>query len=227
MTAFTTQSYWEKLDRDEQRVVVEESQALGRALFQVASSRLEMGKRMIKLRDTLKEYFRDHMRNFHISERTYFRIIEDYKETTKLLTPKVMPVIMAANRDFGRKSYRLILKKNPPPDTSDSTQILSWADGVEREHKAYMKAAKGRKALEGEIVRPTVEPEALLEKAFRPARLQFHRLSTEHKVRSNWMRKLVGMLMTELGVSGQMSFSPVAVPEEFRRGRGRPPLEAK
>ena len=69
------------------------------------------------------------------------------------------------------------------------------------------------------LAEPT-DPQTLMKECYRFVAGRYQRLPTGTKVRPNWMRSFVEMLLAEHGIGTAQTFTPQAVPENFRlRGR--------
>ena len=65
------------------------------------------------------------------------------------------------------------------------------------------------------------DPQTLLKECYKFCSLRFKRLPNNAKTKQNFLHSLFGMLATDAGVS-KIAVTPMAIPEEFRIGRGRP-----
>lgn len=235
---YVTQPYWAKLAKKDQKIAAEATQKVGQLAFVAVSSRLETGKYLIVLRRILKTDFREHIKAIRLRERTAYRIIKDYQETQKLLPEKTMPVVMALSYDFGKQSYRSILKKHPAPVSTDPEIIGTWCEKVEEEHRAKTKVNmarnNGHKAMES----GGGDYDECLKEAFRFDRIRLHRLPRRgpgwKQTRRKFIAELAGMLYTEAEITENQNVSPMTPPEEYLRGRepgeslrGRPAAEKK
>ena len=219
----TGQPYWKKLSRDDQTVVMEQTQKIGRLGWDMKRSHLEMGESLLVLQQHLKEYFRPHLKNLNLKEKTAYRIMENYRETKKMIPVQAMPTLMAMNYDFAQKKYLNIIKKIGPPSSSEPAVVEAWAEDVVKAQKEKFRANR----TQGEVLPPEVprDPEDMLEESFRYAKIRFHRLPNS-KNRMKWIERLFGYLLKEAGVGSPMSFSPMTAPESFLTGRGRPKLDS-
>jgi hypothetical protein len=229
-TAFTQLAWWGRLDAEEKKAVERESNELARARFHEGASKLEMGKHLIALRDLLEPHrvFVKHLKNFRMSFKTAYRYINAYKNAEKRFPPAVLSVLMARgweilgeseSKPYGK--YTPVIqahKQLTPPKTSDPVEIVDWAKKVEAGYKEYRSEIRTGTILPDE----RADPEVLLGRAVRSARSCFQKLPRNHKTRASWVNKLVGMMLNELGVSGEQSFSPIAISEDFRQQFLRP-----
>lgn len=225
---FVTLEGWGDLSASEQTKVIDETQALGDELMQEGWSKLAQGRHLSELRKVLepKQMFVNFLNNIpRINIRSAYRYMNAWESAEKVLPEPALRVLLSrginiigakADEPFG--AYTEPLKALPPPKTGDREKYGEWADKLEEAKKRQRN--RRRRGEDG-----TNNITELLKEAFMFTRRNFRRLPRNHKSRMRWMTELVGMMMTELGVSNAQSFSPVAVPEDFRRGPGRPAKE--
>lgn len=218
---YKSQPYWDDLSKKDQKIADEATQKVGQLAFMSMSSRLQTGKYLIVLRRVLKTNFRDHIRVIRLRERTAYRIIKDYQETEKLVPEKTMPVLMALNYDFGKQSYRSILKKLPAPASADPEVIEPWAEKVEEEHRAKTKVsmARGVKSIDS----GSGDYDEQLKESIRFCRIRLHRLPRRgpgwKAAKRRFVTELAGILLTEAEVTESVNVNPTTPPEEYLRGR--------
>lgn len=220
--------YWDKLSADDQRVVERDSQNLARAQFHAGASKLEMGKYLVALRDRLDRYgvFVRHLKNFRMSQRTAYRYIDAFTNARKRFSEPVLAVVLARGLDMLGDSpespygkYTPVMRALPPPKTRDTSIIVEWVDKVETKYRDY----RG-KLNAGDILPPSPSFDDCLKEAFRAVRIRLRRLASNRKAK--FVQELSGMLLAEIGISGHQNVEVMAVPEDFKQGRGRPRLAA-
>jgi hypothetical protein len=228
-SVFQQLPWWDRLSAEDQKQVERDSQNLARAQFHQGASKLEMGKYLVALRDRLDRYgvFVRHLKNFRMSQRTAYRYIDAYSNAKKRFPDPVLAVILARGLDmlgdtpecpYGK--YTPVMRALPPPKTRNTTEIAEWADKVEAKYRDY----RG-KLNAGEILshaNPSFDES--LKEAFRAVRIRLRRLPANKKAK--FVSELSGMLLAEIGVSGNQNVEAMAVPEDFKQGRGRPRLVA-
>lgn len=230
--AITSLSWFEKLNDGEKAAVISETQFLAGALLQHGQSKLAVGEHLSKLRDVLEPHnlFGRYLKNFHFSKRTAYRYITGFKNAQKILPNSVLTAAMARGvnivGDTDQKPlgiYTEAVAKLPPPKDATEVQANTWLDQIEQVKKEA-KSQAGTVSVFAQIV-PS-DPQSLLKECYRFVSIRYKRLPNNSRTRAAWVKALVGMVMTELGVAGEQTFAPQAVPEEFRVQRGRPKMAA-
>lgn len=230
-TAFTQLPYWKVLTEEDKKIVERESQELARAMFHEGASKLEQGRHLVELRKRLEPYrvFVRHLRAFKMSFKTAYRYISAYENAKKRFPEPVLQAVLArglemvgesAERPYGK--YTPVVKLLPPPRTGDKYQIQEWVDKVEEKYKKMRGDMRAGMLLDYDHQHP--ETNALVKAAFRHVRIQFRRIPGDQKKKA--MRELFGYLMAEFGVTSPIEVRPSEAPDEFRRGPGKPRLEA-
>jgi hypothetical protein len=220
--AFDKQSWWKKLSNEEQSAVQQESSLLAKALVDFGKSKLAIGEHLTKLQAVLEPHnlFGRFLKNFHFSKRTAYRYIAGFNNAKARLPQTVLAAAMARGvaiiGDTETKPlgvYTDAVAKLPPPATATVDQANTWLNQIEQV----------RKETKGLFVVPVPQdPQTLLKECYRFVAIRYKRLPNNSKSRANWVRSLVGMLLADLGVSGEQTFAPHAAPESFKIGRGRP-----
>jgi hypothetical protein len=109
------------------------------------------------------------------------------------------------------------VKRIPPTSSEDPQVIDQYLDSIEESRKRG--DARSSKMIEVEE-----DTEVMLQQAYRMVSSRLKKIPNRGKARRVWVDKLVGMILTELGVSGQQSFQPEGIPEGFVAQVGRPRL---
>jgi hypothetical protein len=224
--AFAAMPGWDKLNPDEQSTTIEEGELLAQALLSYGKSRMAIGQHLTKLRSVLEPHnlFTRFLKNFHFSKRTAYRYIAGYENAKARLPEAILNVAMARGVNIIGESeikplgiYTEAVKKLPPPAHPTTEQANTWLTQVEQVRKDTKTAASA-----GFVMPAPIDTTMALKESFRFISSRYKRLPSNSKVRSAFVRALVGMILTELGVAGPQTFSPTAVPEDFRAQRGRP-----
>lgn len=220
--AFATQSWFKKLNNEEQTAVQKEGRLLAKAMLVYGKSKLAVGEHLAKLQAVLEPHnlFGRFLKNFHFSKRTAYRYIAGFNNAKARLPQTVLDAAMARGVNIVGDTetkplgvYTDAVAKLPPPSTATEEQANTWLNQLEQV----------RKESKGLFVVPVPQdPQTLLKECYRFVALRYKRLPNNSKSRANWVRSLVGMLLADLGVSGDQTFAPHAAPESFKIGRGRP-----
>lgn len=226
--AFNTLSWWKKLNDDEQSAVMQEGRLLAQALLDFGKSKLAVGEHLAKLQGLLEPHnlFGRFLKNFHFSKRTAYRYIAGYNNAKARLPETVLKAAMARGVNLVGDTemkplgvYTDAVAKLPPPTQATEEQANTWLNQIEQVRKETRAAAAGG----GMFTVPVPQdPQTLLKECYRFVSLRYKRLPNNSKTRANWVRSLVGMILADLGVSGEQTFAPHAAPEDFRAQRGRP-----
>lgn len=215
--------WWGQLSQDDQNLVKMEVAELRRAKFREGASKLEQGQHLLALRDRLepKRCFVRLLDTMRINMRTAYRYMDLYKEARRRFPGDQLSWILASGIDIW-KYPDSVLKRNPPPElTAGITEIKSYEKKLAQDVRKLKRGQIEGSKKDGDDFHPPTTDE-LMGQCFAFWRARFRQLPNNSKSRANWTRDLVGMFLTEMGVSGPQTFSPIAVPEDFRRGPGRP-----
>lgn len=228
---FSSMPGWDKLNADEQTVVQTEGVALAQALLVNGASRLAIGEHLTNLQGTLEPHnlFGRFLRSFKFSKRTAYRFISGFKNAKARLPEPILKAAMARGinllGDNDQKPlgiYTEAAKRLPPPQNPDPTQVNAWLDSVEQVRKDVKQEAADAEGTDAFVMPEPTDPATAMKECFRFVSNRYKQLPTTPKVRANWMRGLIGILLAEFGVSSMQQFQPQAVPEDFRVVRGRP-----
>jgi hypothetical protein len=228
--AFVSMPGWDKLDETEQSTVLSEGHGLAHELLVHGTSRMAIGAHLYKLRNVLTPHglYGRFLKYFHFSKRTADRYVAGYENANKLLPEPIVRAAMARGiniiGDTAMKPlgiYTGAVKKLPPPKNPDTVQANTWLNQIEQVRKDERQAAPA-----GIISIEPIDAQMALKECFRFINTRYKRLPNNSKTRSAFVRSLVGMILSELGVAGPQTFTPTAVPEDFRAQRGRPREQA-
>ncbi len=226
---FEQLAWWKKLNEQEQHSIVNESQQLAGALQQFGQSRLAIGLHLAKLRDVLEPHklFDRFLKNFHFSRRTAYRYITKYRNAQQLPAP-VLEVAMVKGMDVGGETddkpfglYTDAIRRLPPPaTTATQEQVLTYLTQLDDVRKQTRLGEATGAGLLGSL--PTLDPKQALKQSYLTIHRIIQRLPNNTRTRANFVRALVGMIMSDLGLQGHQSFTAEPIPADFapaRRGR--------
>jgi hypothetical protein len=146
-----------------------------------------------------------------MSERTAYNYITEYEEISKAVPEPVLKVAM--ERGYKAITRLELVKKNPPPKTADHEKIVAYLDNLE---------AVPSPPRPDRFEDFTVDDHVKICINF--VGIHFDKL-TDQKSKRAFIRTLIGMELAKFGISSDTSFSPIAIPDEFRVLRGRPKIE--
>lgn len=209
----------EEIPADTKAALEREDRALREDVDRYGKSKLGIGEHLSKIQQLLKEdrAFLRFVRNQSLfSQRSAYRYIAGY-ESAKTLPASVLSEVMATGmnmlgdekRPFG--VYTEAIKALPPPKTTDAVKVRDYLEKV-KELRSTLRAEKAE----------SEKPEELLREAFRAVNSRFQRLPKNHKTKQRFVERLVGMIMTDLGVSSPQRYEPIAIPAGYKVVRGRP-----
>lgn len=228
----TQLSFWGKLTARKQEQIKEEINQLAAARIMHASSGLAIGKHLQNIYDTCEPYsgaFRNLVKSFNFVERTAYRYMKTY-ENAKLAFPETILKaaiarglnILSYNNEQPLGKYTEAVKLLPPPREADPTQAKRYLDQLEQTYKDRKKALGS----DSETAPPVGQQgkKVLLKSSFRTIRNALKQIAPRQ--RRAFLDDLFGMALTEAGIASKVTFSPEAIPEDFSREAGRPPLES-
>lgn len=231
ITTFTSLSWWNKLSEQEQLTVKTEGEQLATELLNHGRSRLAIGEHLSKLQAILEPHnlFGKFLKTYHFNSRTAYRYIRGYENASKMLPESVVKVAMVRGFNiFGESEEKPLgifteaAKQLPPPQNATEKQAEVWLDSVDKVRKQVRGQGVSPSTGLQEVMAVPQDPETLLKETYRFFENRYKKLPNNSKVRANWVRSLIGMALSTLGVSGQQSFTPIAVPEGYKAERGRP-----
>lgn len=226
---FTELNFWQELNDKEQATVIQEGEQLAVAMLNYGRSRLAIGEHLFNIQRILepKNVFTKFLSKVcHFSPKTAYRYINGYKNAQQMLPETVLKAAMARGYnilgDTEEKPlgiYTEAAKQLPPPREASAEQAATWLDSVEQ----VRKKTRGMTSAAVESINPIPQdPDTLLKECFRFVDNRFRKLPISHKVRQQWIKTLIGMELTLLGVGNQQTLSPIAIPTDFKAERGRP-----
>lgn len=222
-TLLQTLPGWDGLSRKDQIFIERETKGLGEALADYGRSRLAIGERLTNIKDKLPAgMFAKYLGAYHFKRSTAYKTMAEYKNAVQWLPEPVLRRAMARNMPLLGESdesplgpYTKAVKRLPAPESEDPIVIDQYLDSLEESRKRT--DARSPKMAEVDE-----DSEVLLKHAYRFVSTRLKKIPNRGKARRVWMDKLVGMLLTELGVSGGQTFTAEGIPEEFVAQVGRP-----
>jgi hypothetical protein len=226
---FNSLAWFEKLTPEEKNAVQAEGRALSQALLQYGRSRLAIGEHLSKLQAILEPHsmFSRFLKTFHFNKRTAYRYIAGYNNAKAKLPEPILKAAMARGVNLIGDNemkplgiYTAAAAKLPPPSNPTDTQATTWLDQIEQVRRDTR--AEEHTLDAGLTLITNQDPQTLLREVYRFVNLRYRRLPNNSKTRTSWVRSLVGMLLSDLGMSTQQTFAPAPIPEGFKAERGRP-----
>jgi hypothetical protein len=219
----TTLPGWDTMPRKDQIYLEKETRALGSALHDFGQSRLAIGERLSNIQERLpKGMFTSYLKTFHFKRSTAYKHITSYKNAVQWMPDPILKVAMERNMPLlGEKDdeplgvYTVSAKRLPPPKTEDKNKINQYLDTLEEDARKRSNRPKKAGVTESE--------DDLLKQAYRFIAGRLEKVTARRK--RQFIGRLAGMLLSDIGVSQAQSFDPEAVPEEFVPVVGRPRKE--
>lgn len=218
---------WSTLTSREQALVEKETKALGEALIGYGRSRLAIGEHLTRVREVLepKQLFSKYLAAYNLKRSTAYKHMTSYENASRSLPEPVLRVAMARNMNMLGDSpdqplgvYTDVTKRLPPPRTEDPKKIHEYLDTVEEARlKKKRNVRKSRQMEEIEY-----DADVLLKECYRFIDSRLQKLPSRGRARRQWMDRLVGMMLTRIGVSGSHSFEAEGIPADFPAVVGRP-----
>lgn len=215
-------------DRDK---VKAEGQGLAVSLLNEGRSKLAVGQHLYNLNRILTPHnaWTKFLKQYNFNVRKAHRRIAAYTNAARFLPETVIQVAAIRNVDIlsdkdekplGR--YTEAVKLLPPPEDPTPDQADKYLNEIVAKEKEIRKSGGAPEAEEEEAVpiQPQ-DPQTLLKECYKFCALRFQRLPNNAKTKQNFLHSLFGMLATKAGAS-KIAVTPMAIPEEFQIGRGRP-----
>jgi len=198
---------WERLGPQEQATIQSEYRAIADALRSEGQSRLAVGKHLLAVSEILapRRLFVTFLRrHFHMARSTGYSYIDLWKAASQDAPKKVLDIAMS--RNYRAVNRPEIFKTYPPPKTDNVKEIVKYLDRLETRKAKTITVHKS--------------PENLLKQALHSVDACWNKVPAKSK--SAWMRNLIGLELSKLGVNGEQVFEPLPIPEHFVVVRGRP-----
>ena len=106
-----------------------------------------------------------------------------------------------------------IIEKLPPPKTQDRTKIVKYLERIEEARRNERSTSQDPEL--------QYDAETLMREALNFVSMRFGRLPEDKKIRTRWVGRLIGMMLSELGSTEEQAFAPVNIPDDFRVTRKR------
>lgn len=215
---------WEALTRKDQISVEKDTKALAEAFQSLGRSRLAIGEHLTNIHERIGgTMFSGYIEAFHFKRSTAFKAMKEYKNAVHWLPEPVLRAAMRRNMPImGEKDdqplgiYTDHVKRLPPTKSEDPVKIDQYLDSIEESRKrSRARSSKKLEATELDFDVVTME-------AYRFSVLRIQRLSNRRGEKRRFLDKLVGLLLTEIGVSGKQTFEAEAIPDGYRAQVGRP-----
>lgn len=199
---------WDKLEPSEQSTVEMKTDATRQRLKLERESRLAIGRDLSEIREILKPkglWLAFLEVAFGWSERTAYRYIEGFDmASTNVPQPVLQIAIERGSRSIANKA---LIKKMPPPKTTDPKLIGEYLDELDKTK------------LPSIVDEPTLDERIKLCLHF--VGNHYEKIH-EKKQKTAFMRSLLGMELAKFGIASELSIAPIAIPEDYRIARGRP-----
>lgn len=229
-SVFTSLAWWDKINAEEQQLVLSAGTRLAQAMLINGASRLAIGEHLTQLQGVLEPHniFGKFLKNFHFSKKTAYRRIAEFKNAKANLPEAVLKAAMARGVNIAGESeqkplgvYTDAVRKLPPPTTPDVVQATTWLDQIEKVRKDDRAAASEGVAAGASFTMPEpLDVATAMKECFRFIENRYNRVP--QRAKGKFLQALQGMLVTLSGVGNPLTITPQAIPEDFRIHRGRP-----
>lgn len=245
--SFERLPFWDKLDKGEQKVLINNSSGLSASLIANTVSDFSIGYYLTLIQAQLLPYrgaftnFLKTQYNAKVARTAYrqigkFRRIENYlpEAIWKAAAARGIRFFSASDKrplgDWTEGVEMMLANGDTPPNTEDPAKVNRWWEKAaickqELDASPRKKATITRRLEKKNadlFIRANSDSSTKQRDAYRMIRSAMKDMTGAEKV--SWLDDLVGMAMTEAGIASRKSFSPQAIPEEFKQGRGRPRL---
>ena len=205
--------WWSVLTSSEQRTMLLETQALTEEMVKFGMSRLAIGEHLLNIRSVLepKRKFVSFLKTqCRFSKATAYRYIETYMRVRDNVPDLVLRTAIARGYDVIDMT---IIEKLPPPKTQDRTKIVKYLERIEEARRNERSTSQDPEL--------QYDAETLMREALNFVSMRFGRLPEDKKIRTRWVGRLIGMMLSELGSTEEQAFAPVNIPDDFRVTRKR------
>lgn len=203
---------WDSLEKEEQDVVTAETSALDKALRDEGNARIAVGEHLYNIREVLepKRVWNKFLLSItRFSRATAYRYISVYTAAKNLLPEPVMQAAML--RGMNRIDLDAV-RELPPPRSSNVTVINEYLNELSNRPSAPREE--------------TYDPNLLKRECLNFVKLRYDRIPAVGRSRSAWLTSLIGMMLTQHGITQPTTITPVPIPESFKVARGRPAQKA-
>lgn len=227
-----SQRFFRKLSPKDQEALVERDRELTAARVVHGMSGLAIGQFLHEVNELLTPYnaYYKYLRSKNIPPKTSYRYIRGYENAVNHFPEPVLRVAVARNlrivsdderKPLGEYTEAFRSLGAPPKDPERAVKYVDDMQTYVKERRARLKrTGKSPKSVAELAV--IEDPKEALKYAYRSLSIYIKKLPAGTR-KMNWLDHLVGMLLTDMGVSSR-SFEAAAVPEDFRAKRGRPRL---
>lgn len=225
--------WFKRMDDDTKAAVEQETEQLSSAMLNAFRSKLAMGQHLGTLQSLLEGNFVKYLRNFGMNQSTCYRYIAGFRNAAAVLDKRILDVaaarginLLGDTEDRPLGVFTAAAKKLPPPKNPDAEKASQWLDNlniVRKQLKAAGTDGKGKPEVEY-VAEKEVDPQHAAKEIYRVFRSRNGALDKNPKTKRNFLHFVVGLFLTEQGISNPTTFEPVAIPDDFRQGRGRPRL---
>lgn len=215
---------WEDMNAKDKAFFEKETKGLAEACSRGVMSKIDQGKSLcnIKAKATPAQ-FKAYWKMLNYKKATAYDYMRAFTIMSKRLRPSLVSLaaargmnILGTSEDAPYGVWTENFKRMPPPDTDDpivNNQFLDEA--IVRQTRIDGRSRK--------MVQIEDDAEVLLQHSYQFVSRRLQKLPNKGRSRKAWIERLVGMLLSEIGVSGNQSFQAEAVPDDFKpRPVGRP-----
>lgn len=222
---------WRDMPPAKAEYVKEEIRQLAAAKMTHAQSGLALGQHLENIYQACEPYsgaFRRICKSFAFSERSAYRYMETWQNAQKAFNNKLILnaamarglKIISYDKHQPLGKYTKAVKLLPPPKNPSPAQANEYVTKLEQKQKEIRDQDKSNPPVEASDASTPVDKETLLKQNYRSIRNALK--SLRGRAKRNFLDSLFGMALTEAGIASTTSFSPEAIPEEYRQGPGRP-----
>lgn len=222
------EKFFSKLTLSKQQQLLTDIEQLTAARMMHVSSGLAMGKYFSSIHAICEPHsgaFRKIANSFKFTGRTAYRYMETYENVRSAFHETILKAMMVRgvnilsySKEAPLGKYTEVVRLLPPPANPDEHEASRYVDQIEQTYKDRKKVMSERGERETPVVTHTKKD--LLESNYRGIRNALKSLPLRQ--RRPFLDELFGMALTELGIGSNTTFTPEAIPEDFRRGPGYP-----
>lgn len=214
---------WNELDRKDQTFIDKEIKALEASLVDYGMSRLAIGERLANIQEKMsKRMFAAFLQAYSFKRSTAYKNIKEFRNASQRLSKPILSRAAARNMNLlGEKEdrplgvYTEAAKRLPPPNSTDPKVIDQYLDTLEQ-------AKKRSDARSTKMAEVEADADVLLVQAYRFVSNRLTKLPNRGRAKRAFVDSLVGMMLSEIGVSSAQTFEPESIPEGFKGEVGRP-----
>lgn len=216
--------WWAELTAEEKAEQKRDDGVLIEALEGMRRNRMTVGEVLLRSQQRLEPHrcFLQYMeRNFPFSQRTGYRMMEEWRSTKQHLPEPVireafrlgLDLVGTPKKPYGE--FTEAVKELPPPEKPSPKQASAWLQNiVEIRRKHVPHQVKETKAIQ------KADSREAMRGSFIAVRRYMRRVLEEE--RGKWAETLCGMLLTAAGIGKAHRIAPVAIPDGWIVVAGRP-----